>query len=132
MIIAFTILGECASKSNSRRLVRFGERIASIKSKKALEYTESAILQIPDRCKLMLEGPIKLTVVAYYASRRPDLDLSVLMDALQAKFKGSEAPRKLIRRGVYLNDRQLIEQHFYRRLDKLNPRCEIQVEELAE
>jgi hypothetical protein len=52
----------------------------------------------------------------YYASERPDLDESVVLDVLQAKFSpAKDGPRQLLRAGVYRNDRQvrkkLIESH---------------------
>lgn len=125
-MIKFVILGEPASKANSRRLVKFGDRPASIKSQKALSYEKSAILQIPDYAKQMLEGDLCLTAWIYYATRKPDLDESIIMDVLQAKYKKG----KLIRRGVYLNDRQIKQKHIYHGIDKLNPRAEIEMTKL--
>lgn len=60
---------------------------------------------------------MKITIKIFYASRRPDLDASLIFDLLQER--------------VYLNDRQLKEQHLYWGLDKENPRAEITVEPLA-
>jgi Holliday junction resolvase RusA-like endonuclease len=119
-------MGEPASKANSRRIVSFGKRPASIKSPKALNYEKTALLQIPDYAKQMLEGDICLTVWIYYATRRPDLDESIIMDVLQAKYKKGV----LIRRGVYLNDRQIKEKHIYHGIDKINPRAEIEITKL--
>lgn len=123
MRIKFTILGEPASKANSRRLVKFGVRPALIKSKKALDFERAALLQIPDSAKQMLDGDICFKSHIFYASRRPDLDESVIMDVLQAKIKNGI----VIRRGVYLNDRQIKEKHIYWGLDKTNPRVEIEI-----
>lgn len=122
-MIKLVILGEPASKANSRRLVKFGDRPASIKSTKALSYEKSAILQIPDNAKKMIECDICLTAWIYYATRRPDLDESIIMDVMQAKYKKGV----LIRRGVYLNDRQIKQKHIYHGIDKLNPRAEIEI-----
>ena len=123
MSIKFTIFGEAASKSNSRRLVKFRDKPAIIKSKKALDFEQSALLQIPDSAKQMIEGDICFKAHIFYASRRPDLDESVIMDVLQAKIvKGG-----VIRRGVYINDRQIKEKHICWGLDKTNPRVEIEV-----
>ncbi len=134
--IAFTILGEPSSKSNSRipRVVTSkasGKQYAKfIKSKKANLYQDSAILQIPAHAKQMLEGPVFVALRIFYASERPDLDESVVLDVLQAKLgpvvKGK--PREIIRDGVYLNDRQVrkkLVEHF---IDRANPRTEITVE----
>lgn len=125
-MIELTILGEPASKANSRRLVTFGNRPASIKSSKALSYEQSAILQIPEHAKKMLEGDLQVKIHIYYASRRPDLDESVILDCLQAKYKKGE----LIRRGVYINDRQIKRKLITWGLDKVNPRAEIIVEKI--
>lgn len=122
-MIKLTILGECASKANSRRLVKFGSRVASIKSTKALNYEQSTLSQIPESAKLMLEGELRADIQIYYASNRPDLDESVLLDCLQAKFKKGE----LVRKGVYINDRQVREKHIYHGIDKVNPRAEIEI-----
>lgn len=122
-MIELTIQGEPASKANSRRLVKFGKRTASIKSAKALSYEKVAILQIPEEAKQMLEGDLQVSINIYYASRRPDLDESVILDCLQAKYKKGE----LLRRGVYINDRQIKRKVIVWGLDKTNPRAEIQV-----
>ena len=122
-MIKLTILGEPASKANSRRLVKFGTRLASIKSTKALNYEQSTLSQIPESDKLMLEGELRADIQIYYASNRPDLDESVLLDCLQAKYKKGE----LVRKGVYINDRQVREKHIYHGIDKANPRAEIEI-----
>ena len=122
-MIKLTILGECASKANSRRLVKFGSRVASIKSTKALNYEQATLSQIPESAKLMLEGELRADIQIYYASNRPDLDESVLLDCLQAKYKKGE----LVRKGVYINDRQVREKHIYHGIDKANPRAEIEI-----
>jgi Holliday junction resolvase RusA-like endonuclease len=116
--LTLTILGELASKANSRKLVMYGGKPRFIKSEKALGWERMALLQIPkDHC-VGLTGPIRMTVTIYYASRRPDLDPSLLMDVLEHV-------------GVYKNDRQIMEQHLYKKLDPLNPRVELVVEELT-
>ena len=124
--IAFTIYSEPASKSNSRRLVKFGNRPALIKSDKARNYEKTALMQIPDNAKQMLDCDVSATIKIYYASRRPDLDPSVIFDVMQAKFKAG----KLVRNGVYLNDRQVKEMHIYHGIDKENPRAEIEIKAL--
>lgn len=97
---------------------------AFIKSKKALSYARDFLRQIPASAKQSLDGDIRFTVHIYYASRRPDLDESLILDLLQdIKKKGV-----LISRGVYNNDRQVKERHVYWGLDKKNPRVEIEVE----
>ena len=79
----FVVYGEPASKANSRRLVSFkrkggaGSRPALIKSQKALDYNEAFQKQCPKLSPLM-EGDVSVTITIYYASRRPDLDESVI------------------------------------------------------
>jgi Holliday junction resolvase RusA-like endonuclease len=107
----FIIHGEPASKSNSRRWT--GRRL--IKSKKALDYGDCFILQCPVLDPLM-EGDLRVSITIYYASRRPDLDASLIFDLMQGR--------------IFKNDRQLKEHHLYWGLDPANPRAEITVEKL--
>ena len=132
--LSFTILGEPASKANQRKLVTFGRgekaRPALIKSDKARAYEAAAVLQIPAFAKRMLTGELRVTLRIFYASQRPDLDESVILDVLQAKYSKADGQggRRLVRRGVYVNDRQVREKHVYHAIDKQNPRAEIVVE----
>jgi Holliday junction resolvase RusA-like endonuclease len=110
-IITFTILGEPASKSNSRRWT--GRRL--IKSIKALNYSDMFKRQCPVLDPLM-DGDLRVTMKIWYASRRPDLDASLIFDLMQDC--------------IYKNDRAIKEQHLYWGLDKNNPRAEITVEKI--
>lgn len=145
MIVKLVIQGEAASKANSRKLVTFGDRPAFIKSQKARDYERTAALQIPHDARVMMTGPVRVTMRIFYASQRPDLDESVILDVLQARFKRVKGPlvkiaegeyahegseRKLIARGVFVNDRQVREKHIFHAIDKSNPRAEIEVEAL--
>lgn len=140
--IVLTIRGEPASKANSREIVTFrrrdpesGELRASPrvrKSDKALAFERSALLQIPSECRRRLTGPVRVTIRIFYASERPDLDESVLLDVLQDRYrtlktKGRTA-RELVCAGVYRNDRQVREKHVYHGIDRANPRAEIVIE----
>jgi Holliday junction resolvase RusA-like endonuclease len=109
--VKFTILGEPASKSNSRRWT--GKFL--IKSEKALKYGEAFKQQCPVLDPLM-EGDLSVTIRIWYASRRPDLDASLIFDLMQGF--------------IYKNDRQVREQHLYWGLDKETPRAEITVERI--
>ena len=122
-MIRLTILGEPFSKANSRKIVTFGNRPASIKSAGALQYEKSAIMQIPDSAKQMIADPVAVTMRIYYATQRKDLDESIILDCLQAKKSKGE----IVRRGVYVNDRQVKEKHIYHFIDKACPRAEIEV-----
>jgi Holliday junction resolvase RusA-like endonuclease len=113
--VHYTIVGEPASKSNSRRLVTIGGRARFIKSQKALDYVASLREQVTPMQPL-LTGDIRMTAHVYYASRRPDLDVSLILDALQGI--------------AYENDRQVKEMHLYHHLDRDNPRAVISLEEI--
>lgn len=140
--IRFTILGEPASKANSREIVTMRIRDKATgqvkstprvrKSDKALDYETDALKQIPPRFRLQLIGPVRVTLRIFYASERPDLDESVVLDVLQDRYKsvtvGSEKVRQLVQRGVYVNDRQVREKHIFHGIDRANPRTEVFVE----
>ena len=110
-MVSFTIFGEPASKANSRRWT--GKFF--IKSEKALNYGKAFKQQCPVLDPLM-DGDLKVTIKIWYASRRPDLDPSLIFDLMQDC--------------IYVNDRQIKEQHLYWGLDKDNPRSDIMVEKL--
>lgn len=110
ILAVLDILGEPASKANSRQLVRFGNRPASIKSKKARDYVDDLRRQVRP-FPAVLEGELAAHIWIWYASRRPDLDESVILDGLQGL--------------VYANDRQVRERHVYWGLDRANPRCRV-------
>ncbi|WP_349609116.1 hypothetical protein [Cupriavidus sp. DF5525] len=126
--IVFTILGECASKANSRKIVTINGRPASIKSEKARKFEYDARRQIPPAARQMLEGPVRVTLHLFYASERPDLDESVLLDVLQPRYSGKGDKRVVVQRGVILNDRQVREKHVYHGIDRANPRAEVTIE----
>jgi Holliday junction resolvase RusA-like endonuclease len=130
-LIRLTILGEPASKANQRQLVHFGDRPALIKSQKARAYERDALRQIPPAARVRLQGPVRVTLRIFYASERPDLDESVILDVLQDRYVGKGERRELVQRGVYLNDRQVREKHVYHAIDRANPRAEIEVEEMT-
>ena len=112
---SFIILGEPASKSNSRKIVNFGKRMALIKSQKARNYEKMFADQCPV-LKNLIENDVKVELIIYYASRRPDLDESVILDCMQGK--------------IYVNDRQVKQKHIYWGLDKDRPRTHVRVSPL--
>lgn len=106
------ILGEPASKANSRRLVLVHGKPRFIKSKKALAYERNFQLQVRQRLPLFSEDVV-VGMKIYYASARPDLDESLVLDLLQ---------------GVsYENDRQVKRKIIEHALDRDDPRVEIVV-----
>ena len=112
-VICFTDFGEPASKSNTRRMVTVAGKPRFIKSKKALDFIKQFQQQTPIQIPLV-EGDLSVTIKIYYASRRPDLDESVILDAMQGL--------------IYANDRQVKEKHISWGLDRENPRSEIKIE----
>ena len=115
--LSLIIFGEPASKANSRRVVRFGGMSRLIKSKKALSYSDVFLQQCPV-LPVLMTGDLRIIMRIYYASRRPDLDESLILDLLQGR--------------VYVNDRQVKERHCYWGLDTENPRTEMIIEKIAE
>lgn len=113
--LAQIIFGEPASKANSRRVVRFGSMSRLIKSQKALNYSD-AFRQQCRKLDVLMTGDLRVTLHIYYASRRPDLDESLILDLMQGL--------------VYENDRQVKERHAYWGLDPENPRAEILIEKI--
>ena len=111
----FIIEGEPASKGNSRKIVNFGKRMALIKSQKARDYEKLFADQCPV-LKNLIETDVKVELIIYYASRRPDLDESVILDCMQGK--------------IYVNDRQVKQKHIYWGLDKERPRTHVRVSPL--
>ena len=114
-----TILGEPASKSNQRRIVKMGGRPRLIKSKKALSYARWFQLQAQHGLQTpSIDQPIEADVLMwcriFYASRRPDLDESLIRDALQAA-------------AVIKNDRQIKAKVVLWALDRDKPRSEIKL-----
>jgi len=138
VIVTLTILGQPCSKANSRELATIGPKAARRtilrKSDSALNYERDALRQIPPKARQRLEGPVCVTLRLFYASERPDLDESIVLDVLQDRWKkvgdGDDAKRVLLQAGVYRNDRQVREKHVYHGIDRQNPRAEIVVETL--
>jgi len=131
--LKFTILGQAASKANSRRLVQFNNKPRLIKSKEAIAFMRDARRQIPPAVRVRLQGPVAVRLHIHYMSERPDLDESVVLDALQDHFavdKFTKA-RHLVQSGVYCNDRQVRWKLVIHHIDRSNPRVEVEVKSIA-
>jgi Holliday junction resolvase RusA-like endonuclease len=109
--VEFEIIGEPASKANSRRWT--GKFF--IKSEKALNYSKEFLKQCPILDPLMA-GDLHVDMTIWYASRRPDLDESLILDLMQER--------------IYLNDRQVRSKYIRWALDKSRPRTLIRVSPL--
>ena len=84
-----------------------------IKSQKALDYVTFLRSQAAAQMSAMIEGDLRVEMMIHYASRRPDLDESVILDALQGI--------------AYANDRQVKQRMTYWGLDKDMPRAVIRI-----
>lgn len=89
-----------------------------IKSAKALTYSDVFQRQIKGMHINPVHGDVRVTMHIWYASRRPDLDESLILDLLQGH--------------AYVNDRQVKEKLIYWHLDPQEPRAEITVEQLPQ
>jgi Holliday junction resolvase RusA-like endonuclease len=144
MRIEFTIIGQPASKANSREIVArkvrsktTGElqtRPMSIKSEAARDYEKAVLKQVPPKARQRLEGPVRVAIRIWYASERPDLDESVILDCLQDRYewvkRGTGERKVLAHRGVYRNDRQVRQKVILHGIDRANPRAHVIVEPL--
>jgi Holliday junction resolvase RusA-like endonuclease len=116
--LSLKIFGEPASKANSRRQVFVHGKSMFIKSAKALLYSKMFKQQCVIAPSQVFECDVVVTIRIWYASRRPDLDESLILDLLQEV--------------AYKNDRQVKEKHIYwMGVDRENPRCEIEVSPLG-
>lgn len=106
--------GALCSKSNSRQIVRMGNRIAVIKSKEAREYVERFLRLMP-KPAVPYEGPVVLKANVYYGNMRRDLDVALLCDCIQLN-------------GIIKNDRNIWKIVAERFIDKLNPRTSFVLE----
>lgn len=138
--ITFTIRGEPASKANSREIVtrkyrnaegKLKTRPMSIRSDKARDYERAADLQIPPGARQRLTGPVRVILRIWYASERPDLDESVVLDVMQDRWhtvkRAGGDERRLVREGVYRNDRQVRQKVVLHGIDRVNPRTEVTI-----
>jgi hypothetical protein len=115
--VTFEVHGEPASKANSRKIVKFGDRLASVKSDKARKYAAAFSQQLPSGL-VPTKNDVCVEMVIYYASRRPDLDESLILDLMQGH--------------IYENDRQVKRKLIYWQLDRDNPRSVIRVYDIED
>lgn len=89
-----------------------------IKSKEAREYLAHFITSVPEKYRDLnlgtLEDDLRLDIIVWYTSRRPDLSVELVKDCIEAA-------------GVIKNDRYVREEHLYGFVDKENPRTKIQL-----
>lgn len=112
------IHGKIPSKSNSYRIVTLCGHGSLAKTPSLKKYEESFYAQCSIRGK-NIKGFFKLDVDIYHENMRPDLDnaFKVLLDCLQSC-------------GVIKNDRQCMEIHARKLVDKKDPRVDFELEEI--
>lgn len=112
------IYGSIPSKSNSYKIVTLGGHGALAKQKILKEYECNFYKQCSLRDE-KIAGFFKIDVDVYFANNRKDLDGSfkILLDCLQSC-------------KAILNDRQCMEIHARKLIDKKNPRVEFLIEEV--
>ncbi|NUB25760.1 hypothetical protein [Azospirillum brasilense] len=129
LLARFVIPGEPAAKGNSREIVQFGDRAALRKGDKALAFESTAGLHVP-KWEEPYDGDVAVSLRIYYASRRPDLDGSLVYDALQNRTtwigKGEERKARVEKR-LIVNDRQIRLKHEEGFVDPARPRVEVAV-----
>lgn len=134
LLACFTIPGNMQSKANSRQLVtrpgKNGPAPAFIKSREALAYLDAVRLNVSTDALTGHTGPLLIFVTIYYQSRRSDLDISLLQDALQSEHRTIRGEKYLAWQGVYENDRQLHMIVMRKLVDPANPRAEVSIYEL--
>jgi Holliday junction resolvase RusA-like endonuclease len=116
-LVDFTIMGQPHSKANSRRLASVrkkggGRRIINIKSEEAESYGESFARQVP-RLWPLLSGPLMAAIHINYASERPDLDESLILDLMQVR--------------IYNNDRQVRAKIVTHGVNPESPSCRVRL-----
>ena len=104
-MIEFVVKGQPYSKANSRRLVTIKGKPRFIKSKQALSYSKDFAIQCPRQKDLIpKDKDVSVTMKIYYASRRPDLDESLILDLMQGilqnVYPDQASPKTYGRQGV--------------------------------
>lgn len=113
--VLFQVMGQPYSKANSRQLVTGPKgRPAFIKSPEARAYADCWGWQCPT-LDVLLKGRVRVYGCLVYASERPDLDESLILDLAQGK--------------IITNDRQVREKFFFHALDTEMPRAVLLFEE---
>lgn len=110
------IRGDIPSKSNGYKIVTINGHGSLAKTDKLIQYEQSFHLQCKHR-GAKEKNPFRLDVDVYFSSNRHDLDnaMKILLDCLQHC-------------GVIVNDRQCVEIHARKLVDKYDPRVEFGLE----
>ncbi len=120
LLVELTFAGQPPRKSNQRQIVTRGRHGPPmlIKSKEALTYVEAFQIMLPgeyrDRKYGSLDEDLRLDVIIWYTSRRPDLSIELVKDCLE-------------KAGIIKNDRYIREEHIYGFVDKETPRMTLRL-----
>ncbi len=120
LLAEFIITGQPPRKSNQRMIVSRGRGGPPmvIKSKEAREYLSHFIASVPEKYRDLnlgsLKDDLRLDIIVWYTSRRPDLSVELIKDCIEAA-------------GVIKNDRYIREEHLYGFVDKQDPRTSIRL-----
>lgn len=128
--ISVVIYGQTFSKSNSRIFTHISGKPRLIKKKEVQDFVNTSLLQLKSQLRnhTTFEGKVIFEANIYYRSNRSDLDESLLMDIIEQK--KDKKTGIILLNGIYKNDRQIVEKHIYKHIDKNNPRAEITVTEI--
>lgn len=117
-VVDMVILGQPPRKSNSRILTTNTGKPRFIKSKRALDYVDSFLLQTKQFYSGeplgSLEQSLRADFVIFYETRRSDLSAELILDCLE-------------KAGIIKNDRYIREVHLYGFIDKGSPRTHIKI-----
>ena len=114
--VGFTVFGSLASMKN-RRIPLKSNPYKTIPNAQARAFRSDFLAQVPRsamRCLGSLTRPLSVRVTVYYRDMRSDLDAALVYDCLQ------EA-------GVVQNDRYIRHKIEIARIDKANPRVEVEI-----
>lgn len=121
-MIRLWIDGQPPRKSNQRRIVYNRGTPRSIKSQNALDWTKSALAQVPADARQSLgslDDPLHVEMDIWYKSRRPDLSGELVLDMLQ-------------KAGVIADDRYVYSLFLYKHFDKRQPGVDIRIQSMSE
>ena len=115
-----TIKGDTPSKANAYKIITIGGHASLSKTPRLKEYEKSFYLQCPCR-NVDIDTFFTIDIDVYYANNRKDLDGSfkILLDCLQQC--------KVIK-----NDRECVEIHAKKMIDKVDPRVVITIKPIKD
>lgn len=123
MQYSFKIDGQVPSKSNCYKIITIAGHASLAKTNAVKEFEKIFFLQCPFRSikktEPLVKGYFAADIKVFYENMRPDVDnaAKVLLDCMQTC-------------GLIKNDRNCVDLHIKKFVDKTNPRIEILVEDI--